>query len=542
MFGFFISIIVFGKQLKLFNISATYYDYVLKYWNSNLLMLFFLVLFYGLLFSNAFRGQFKMYFQYRSKPELLDPHTERVFSIVNKVFLTITSIMAVIYGFPIIQLTNSEFITIISPIIATGVSIFIKFLFRKKEKNHLTDALNQLKYPKISYNSASIGNVSEDVAQEISSFNKIYHPNPFNEDVSNYLLGNRSENYRGHQLLIEETLKVLNDADGNNAEYKRCLILRERTSSAVQLIIKALKEHSKKIYAFCSDGEYPSIKEAILKEITDCDVIKVDESQVNGTFNEVEFLEKMTRKAKAVKSDYEYVLIVLSHVYYRTGFVLNVRAIIERMQKMSKKIIFIIDGAQAVGNIVIEKEILENAHFYVFCGHKWLMSLPNIGIAINNKRLIEKSNLDFEKFMQTDRSFSTYDYQPQTDHRGTIDPFPYISLYMSLSDFNKNKIMNIEEHNTYLSNYFKECLKSNVSSIHPLNNYSRGGLVTIKSTKSKGLNEYLLHNYDNSSGFLLDSDRGLLRFTFHYYMNIAHVNRLVSAIMEYDLRKTRFVL
>jgi len=535
--GFFISVILLGKELNLFNVSSTYYDYVLRYWGNNIVLLLIVLIFFTILFSNAFRAQFKVGIQFNYKPELIDTHTEKIFNLINKIFLSLTLVIALLFGLPVIQLTNTEFITIITPIIATFISIGIRYLFKKKDFDVKKEKLNHLNYQKVSYNSASIGNISQNVFQEIEAFNEIYNPNPFNDEVIKYLSGDLSENYKGHRALIDEVLRVLNDDNNHNSNLRNSIVIRERTSNAIQIILKTIKEHTSRIYGIYTDGEYPDVQESIKQELGKYKVLKVDEDQIKGVFNEENLYSSLVSEIKQNENKYELIIVIVSHVFYRTGVVLNLENMFNKINSSLKKVIFIIDGAQAVGNIVVSKSTLDSAHFYAFCGHKWLMSLPHIGFAINNKSKIEESGLVFDNFMQTDRSFSTYDYEKS--HKGTIDPLPYISLSMALRDLNYYPISVIEEHNSNLSKYFKECIKTNVNSIHPINTISKGGLVTIRTTHASGLNKYLLHNYENSAGFLIDPNLGMIRFTFHYNMDYSHVNRLIYGMMEYDFQKQR---
>lgn len=65
-------------------------------------------------------------------------------------------------------------------------------------------------------------------------------------------------------------------------------------------------------------------------------------------------------------------LVILSHVSHVTGWELPVSAIAEEIRHYSR-CRFLVDGAQALGNIVVNP-IDTGADFYVFCGHKWMMA------------------------------------------------------------------------------------------------------------------------------------------------------------------------
>ena len=534
--GFLTSIIIVGSELNLFNISETFFYYVFSFWKSNILFLCAVFLIFFILFSNAFRGQFKLSVQYNTKPLILDPHVEDVFGKINRVLLIITLIYSIVFVIPVIQLTNTKFIALATPIFGVIISIAIRLLMRKKEKDSNKSPLNELKFNKISYNSASIGNISDSVQDEINSFNKDYKPNPFNNRILDYFNGTFSSNFKGYKAIFEELVKIVNPELQNG--ILNSIVIRERTTDAISKILDGVINPSKKTYIISSDGEYPEVITTIKGLISENHFIEVEDSLIDGTYSENEFADKIISKTKDELINNDYVIILFSHIYYKTGTVVQAEKVFNKLNESFSeaelmKLIYICDGAQAVGNIKIPLSLLDITHFYVFGGHKWLMSMPNIGFAINNKILIEKCQLDFKKFMYTNRAFSTYSYNT-SEYKGTIDPYPYISLYMSLVDLNRAGIRAIEEHNNFLSEYFKDCVKTTLFKTKPLIQLSTGGLATIISDNPSEMNDYLLNRYNNSSGFLVDEKQKLIRFSFHYNMGVKHVNRLVYAMMEYE--------
>ena len=65
-------------------------------------------------------------------------------------------------------------------------------------------------------------------------------------------------------------------------------------------------------------------------------------------------------------------LVVISHVSYLTGWefpINDVRHLLDKYPRCE----LLVDGAQALGNIVVDPERL-GAHYYVFCGHKWMLA------------------------------------------------------------------------------------------------------------------------------------------------------------------------
>ncbi|MCY0878319.1 MAG: aminotransferase class V-fold PLP-dependent enzyme [Firmicutes bacterium] len=81
-------------------------------------------------------------------------------------------------------------------------------------------------------------------------------------------------------------------------------------------------------------------------------------------------------------------LVVMSHVSYLTGWALPVADVAEIVAPF-KRCRLLVDGAQALGNIVVNPEEV-GADFYVFCGHKWMMAPAGwAGLWVRHGRLEE---------------------------------------------------------------------------------------------------------------------------------------------------------
>ena len=79
-------------------------------------------------------------------------------------------------------------------------------------------------------------------------------------------------------------------------------------------------------------------------------------------------------------------LVVISHVSYMTGWEVPVADIAQEIRRYPR-CRFLVDGAQALGNIVVNPE-LSGADFYVFCGHKWMMAPAGwAGLWVRHNRL-----------------------------------------------------------------------------------------------------------------------------------------------------------
>ena len=110
---------------------------------------------------------------------------------------------------------------------------------------------------------------------------------------------------------------------------------------------------------------------------------------------------------EAIKS--KATIILIPHVNWVNGAILDVLTICKALKVHNSKIITIVDGAQALGNIEteIDNHICNlNIDFYVGCGQKWMGCPLPIGFARVSDKFIERKK--FSKFIFTCDYFSEF--------------------------------------------------------------------------------------------------------------------------------------
>ena len=135
------------------------------------------------------------------------------------------------------------------------------------------------------------------------------------------------------------------------------------------------------------------------------------------------------------------ILVSISQVNSEIGIAQNVNKIGEILKQYSK-IIFHVDGTQAVGKIKVD---LNNIDLYSFSGHK-IYGIQGIGC------LIKKKNIELEPIIHGGKSQSIY--------RGGT---PSLALYISLAKALKLSLNNLEEKYNYvleLSKFLKKNLET----------------------------------------------------------------------------------
>ncbi|MCA1706440.1 MAG: aminotransferase class V-fold PLP-dependent enzyme [Actinobacteria bacterium] len=71
-------------------------------------------------------------------------------------------------------------------------------------------------------------------------------------------------------------------------------------------------------------------------------------------------------------------VVFVSHVVRTTGQVLASETV-RYFREANPRVIIVLDGSQAVGNIAVEHDLLQYVDFYIGSGHKWLGGMPSTG-------------------------------------------------------------------------------------------------------------------------------------------------------------------
>ena len=257
--------------------------------------------------------------------------------------------------------------------------------------------------------------------------------------------------------------------------------------------METLNKKIPKIEIVHSDADYGTIKEVIknyenVHEINLKEEIFKDGFSLDDLYNKYKNEVTNIKLTKGVK-----LVVVITHVLSESGIVLtHLQQLLKDLKEINKDIILIIDGAQALGNIYVNKTVINECDFYISCGHKWLLGSKTRGIVFNNTESLIKVFGTVELFEKS-RSFSYYNYNPDQRNDETVSLNPDITLVSSLKDFNSiiGKMKTIEEHNTFLADTFRSEIygKKFVKLIPPK---TLGGIVTILVNKKYKIAEGLI--------------------------------------------------
>jgi selenocysteine lyase/cysteine desulfurase len=168
--------------------------------------------------------------------------------------------------------------------------------------------------------------------------------------------------------------------------------LHDRTTAALEFALRdalgRLRRNNGSLKLMMTDCEYPEIMDRLVPEIAALHGLEVHIAPVQSLIwsqrTRAEFTERILTEANTHQPD----IVILSHVLFTSGFVVDIAAIAKGLRALSNEVVIIVDGAQAVGNIEVTGEILHSVEYYATCGHKWLLTPPSLGILVWSEELL----------------------------------------------------------------------------------------------------------------------------------------------------------
>ena len=88
-------------------------------------------------------------------------------------------------------------------------------------------------------------------------------------------------------------------------------------------------------------------------------------------------------------------MIVISHIFWKTGEVVPIKEVIDIAHRRGIKVL--VDGAQAAGSYPVNLHNI-NADFYCFPAHKWLYGPEGLGFLFVRKNIQKDLDIIFSEF------------------------------------------------------------------------------------------------------------------------------------------------
>jgi len=520
-----------------FFFDKLWFDYCTEYWFTHLNYLititaFILIITFGIGWKNRFIEKY----QYLQIP-ITFYHTSKsnfyIFYNFVLPFLILTYLS--FHTFPSIHLAyNNSLILFLIQAISVSLIIF-RFFYPIYKEYYLSEKPISKHYHKnISYNTSSLGILSEECKNEQKVYESIEK-----KQINHFALISGDKNYpslsyKGFKSVFPELSRLV-EGEKISTNYHKFISLHSKTTTAFKHILNLIEKAkpSEKIEIVHSDAEYGTILDAI-HEFSNKKECKTHElsfkKQIfNDGFSIDQIYNEYINQANKISQNEGVKIIVITHVYSESGIALTkLPDLLNKLKEFGNNIITIIDGAQALGNIFVNKDVLGKCDFYISCGHKWLLGSKTRGIAFYNPKSPFVESLENSDLFEKSRSFSYFEYNP--DHRSdeTVSLHPDITLTCSLKNFNSiNKgMLAIEQHNSLLADTFRSAIYGK-KYIKQIPHKSKGGIVTLKVDQKFSISKELIkHNID----FEEFENGSIIRFSFHFYMGIKHVNKLIAIL------------
>ncbi|HWN09414.1 MAG TPA: aminotransferase class V-fold PLP-dependent enzyme [Pyrinomonadaceae bacterium] len=343
------------------------------------------------------------------------------------------------------------------------------------------------------------------------------------------------------------------------------------TTAGIQRIFLRLNQLIQSSYPtlLTTDLEYPGIV-SLVDETWKGRIAMVSVAHLINSGRCAEVTDTLKRGILAAKPG----IVYLSHIARGTGYRID-ETILDFIRNIDRNIVIIIDGAQACGNIQLDDRSRAEADFYVTSGHKWICGKQTLGIVFADKRWSVED--------------PAQSYSNAKGSMGTGNSLALLSVQAAVADLNgetseespADRMADIERHNALLAEKFSEMLldRCKLRSIAETNiaagsEWRWNGIVAVPmpsvavidnlqdekgddwgveftylkselwrsnvgSTPAgkrfivncEGSNPDTFFDEVNLRGISIpDTGNYLSRFCFHYYHNLADVERLVDRI------------
>lgn len=186
-----------------------------------------------------------------------------------------------------------------------------------------------------------------------------------------------------HDIVDEARQRIANtlappDSDRSATSTDRNVSLFANTTSALTRVLAQVQRSfaDSRPTLLTTDLEYPGCVAAI-NDSWNAPVVmaRVASELIDDVDHANEHLHNaLVRAYNVVKPR----VVLVSHVVRTTGQMLSPRTL-RYFREANPRVVIIVDGSQAAGNVVVDTSVLDQCDFYISSGHKWLGGLPTSG-------------------------------------------------------------------------------------------------------------------------------------------------------------------
>ncbi|MBV9301625.1 MAG: aminotransferase class V-fold PLP-dependent enzyme [Acidobacteriaceae bacterium] len=298
--------------------------------------------------------------------------------------LTLMALVLVLLSVPFLTLHFPVWVSFLvkyGPLVI-GVLQYLSILPEISDEER-APAINKLDWDPRVFDTPYRSTLSHSLGKELTACSNLMSPsNP--QSARRFLTqGSTTVTWSGAQAFLGNLEAFL----GVSAES---MTLHEDASHAMEFAVGALLDArgAQATVVLTTDAEHGPIRQTIKDRLQHIYRFQLETVPVqNAIWNNVSPSEIVSVLVKACiekKPD----IAVLSQVFSDTGIVLDLKELIDKVRAENLRTLFVIDGSQAVGNILVEDDIFVRSAYYVFDGDGWLLGRPSVGVLVRNAWLL----------------------------------------------------------------------------------------------------------------------------------------------------------
>ena len=327
---------------------------------------------------------------------------------------------------------------------------------------------------------------------------------------------------------IEPALQYFGEALNVSAES---ILTTQNTTTALLNSVELLTSvrGHKNVVISCS--EHPVVRDSLkrLSKRGELNVVEISSRTPDDLFDYKLFSDELKKLDLA-----EPPIIVISHVLWDTGEVIDLRKALARLNDCS----VVADGAHAFGQISLASVPWNIVDCYCTCGHKWVRGPISLGLLLINDDELRDRYLD-----AFDVSFLTYPHGARIDSERFFASVPiekFVGTALAIRNMNLLGIDSIRKKTLKL----RELLVSRVCSglVTPLPHGTETGIVSINLRDSQAASEVVTILDKKYKLMVSETTPGRIRICLSSTLSQECVERLGRALAELGLGSEHIAL
>jgi selenocysteine lyase/cysteine desulfurase len=448
--------------------------------------------------------------------------------------------LSLIFAVYVIPFLNLHIPTLVLNVgkVAWAVSAVIPYFsfFKGEEIGSSIPSLAHSAFDKLYFDVAALAPLRSPIIERVNECLERCEKGPSDPETQNFIRnGQRGTPWGG----LDDFFSRLGNFFGVGPEF---ITIHERTTSSLAFALDEIvrnrgEQRLEAARVLTTDIEYPGVIGELLPEFERQGTIQILPTiPLKHLICSGSSRERIQDAISSVSRDANADVILISHVYYATGYVLDIDSVFRGVEG-GKKPIVVVDGAQSVGNIEVASKTFQSVDYYAAGAHKWLMVPRHMGILIRNRELL-RNNHKFAHFESVSRPDSSFPVQ-SSPFSVTISYEPYFGLSAILRDeFQVIRMNNIASHNRRLAEVFRNEILA--LGYRPIGDDNQSSILSVSfGTVTEAL-QRSLQSIGIKCKFLKIESEGetiqAIRFCFHFYHSKDDVFRLLDSIESEIIR------